>query len=400
MGPFAECGTQESVRCGEPAPAGGSSPRVLILWPHLPHYLAACIRALLTEHRAQVLLMVHRADEQANHVPLQAWAGFQYVLLSAGSGAAPAALVRHIQGFRPDVAVAACSRWDLSARLAQAAQASGARALWATDHYWRGSWRDYANAACCRLGLAHRFWDGVWVPGALGRLHARKLGFRDDRISEGMYACDTELFRAVGIRRFESASVPWPRVLLFIGQYIDRKNLGTLLAAYSLYRERVSQPWELWCAGRGPLQELLRDRAGVRDCGYQDAEGCAALMSQAGAFILPSRVDHWGVVIHEAACAGLPILASRTCGAAAHLVRDGYNGFTFMADDAPELGRLMQLLAQDGQATVLGRNSLAMSYQFDPRLWAQTLLAHAPAHARAGPASGNSMTTCDSTFQI
>ncbi len=375
MGQLAECKTQESARGAGPAPTGsGARPRVLILWTHLPHYLAACLRVLLVEHRAQVLLMVQRADEQANHVPLQALPGFRYVVLSAESRAAPAALVRQVRDFRPDVVVAASSRWDMSARLARAAQAAGARALWATDHYWCGSWRDYANAVCCRLGLAHRFWDGVWVPGSLGRLYVRKLGFRDDRISEGMYACDTELFRAVGARRFESPAARWPRVFLFIGQYIERKNLGTLLAAYSLDRDGASQPWELWCVGRGPLRELLPGRAGVRDCGYQDAAGCAALMSQAGALVLPSRADHWGVVIHEAACAGLPILASRTCGAAANLVRDGYNGFTFVADDAPELCRLMQLLARDGQAAALGRNSLSMSGQFDPRLWAQTLL--------------------------
>jgi glycosyltransferase involved in cell wall biosynthesis len=389
MEQFAERRTQEDARGTGPALAGGSGPRVLILWTHLPHYLAACVRVLLAEHRAQVLLMVQRADEQANHVPLQAWTGFQCVLLSAEEDVSPAVLVRHVQDFRPEVVVAACSRWDLSARLARAAQAAGARALWATDHYWRGSWRDYANAACCRLGLAHRFWDGVWVPGSLGRQYVRKLGFRDERISEGMYACDTELFRTIGIQRFESPSAPWPRVFLFAGKYIERKNLRTLLAAYSRYRERGSPPWELWCVGRGPQGELLHGRAGVRDCGYRDAAGCAALMAQAGAFVLPSRVDHWGVVIHEAACAGLPILASRTCGAAAHLVRHGYNGFTFAANDAAQLCRLMQCLAQEGQAAVLGRNSVRMSYQFDPQLWARTLLAHRSAPGASGPAPVN-----------
>jgi glycosyltransferase involved in cell wall biosynthesis len=101
--------------------------------------------------------------------------------------------------------------------------------------------------------------------------------------------------------------------------------------------------------------------------------------------ILPSWVDHWGVVIHEAACAGLPILASRTCAAAAHLVRDGYNGFTFAPQDAPALCRLMQFLSDETQAVRLGQNSLPMSYQFDPKLWAQTLLLHTPARLDAPP---------------
>jgi glycosyltransferase involved in cell wall biosynthesis len=363
-----------------PTLACGRGRRVLILWSHVPHYLAACIRVLLADYRAQVLLVVQRTDEQSNHAPLQAFAGFQYVALCDAGDSSPPALLGRVRDFRPDVVVAGCSRWGVLTRLAKAAGMSGARVLWATDHYWCGSWRDYANAFCCRLGLAHRFWDGVWVPGSLGRVYARKLGFEDHRIFEGLYTCDTELFRRVGTERFEAGPArSWPRVFLFIGQYVQRKNLATLLHAYSLYRGSVSQPWELWCAGRGPFQELLRDQEGVRDCGYRDASGCAELMSRAGALILPSWVDHWGVVIHEAACAGLPILASRTCAAAVHLVRDGYNGFTFAPRDAPTLCRLMQLLSDERQAARMGQNSLRMSYQFDPSLWAQTLLLHMPA---------------------
>jgi glycosyltransferase involved in cell wall biosynthesis len=370
--------------------AQGSGCRVLVLWSHVPHYLAACLRVLLADYGAQVLLIVQRTDEQSNHVPLQAFAGFRYVALAAAGTRSESALVRRIRDFAPEVVVAGCSRWGIVPRLARAARACGARALWASDHYWCGSWRDYANAVCCRLHLAHRFWDGVWVPGSLGRPYARRLGFGDERIFEGLYTCDTELFRAVGIRRFEFPSAPWPRVFLFVGQYIARKNLRTLLAAYGRYRDGVSQPWELWCAGRGPLAELLRGRAGVRDCGYQSAAGCAALMAQAGALVLPSRVDHWGVVIHEATCAGLPILASRTCGAAADLVRDGWNGFTFVAHDIAALCRLMQRVSQEGQPARLGRNSLSLSYRFDPKLWAETLLARArrcsPGRRPAGPA--------------
>jgi glycosyltransferase involved in cell wall biosynthesis len=376
MEQFAEYRVEQGPDGPKGTLAKESGRRVLVLWAHVPHYLAACLRVLLADYGAQVFLVALRTDEQSNHVPLQAFAGFQYVALSAEDALSEVALIRRIRDFGPEVVVASCSRWGVLTRLANAARMSGARALWATDHYWRGSWRDYANAVCCRLGLAHRFWDGVWVPGSLGRLYVRKLGFEDGRISEGMYACDTELFRTVGIKRFESPSAPWPRVFLFVGRYIECKNLPTLLTAYSQYRDRVAQPWELWCAGGGPFQELLRGRPGVRDCGFQNAAGCAALMSQAGAFVLPSWVDHWGVVIHEAACAGLPILASRTCGATANLVRDGYNGFTFVADDAAELCRLMQLLSQDGQAALMGRNSVRMSWQFDPRLWARTLLAH------------------------
>lgn len=39
-------------------------------------------------------------------------------------------------------------------------------------------------------------------------------------------------------------------------------------------------------------------------------EELAEELEKAGAFILPSVTEPWALVIHEAACAGLPILAS------------------------------------------------------------------------------------------
>jgi glycosyltransferase involved in cell wall biosynthesis len=378
MEQLAESTVKKGSHRTEPMPAGGRECRALILWPHVPHYLAACIRVLLAEHHAGVLLVVTRTDEQANHVPLQAFGRFQYV--DATDSGLSEAQVRHIvQDFAPTVVVAACPKWGLLTRVARAARARGVAVVWAVDHYWRGTWRDYANAVLCRLGLIYTFCDEVWVPGSLGRQYARKLGFEDSRILEGVYACDSELFRRVGEERFGAQPrPPWPRVFLFTGQYIERKNIGTLLAAYSMYRDSVSRPWELWCAGQGPMRERLQGVEGVRDCGYQDATGCAELMSRAGAFVLPSWVDHWGVVIHEATCAGLPILASRTCAATANLVRDGYNGFTFAPQDAKGLCGFMRLISDEEQARRMGRNSLRMSHQFDPRLWADMLLTYVP----------------------
>ena len=370
---------EEGLPRAKPVPDGGGNRRVLILWSHLPHYLAACIRVLLGKYRAQVFLVVGRTDAQANHVPLQAFANFTYVDISAHGGSSEAELIRRVRDFAPALVIAGCPKWGILTRIAKAAKAQGALVVRTVDHYWRGSWHDYASAVLCRFGLIYGFCDGVWVPGSLGRRYARKLGFSDSRIFEGVYTCDSELFREVGLKRFgPEPRRAWPRVFLFVGQYIERKNLGTLLRAYSLYRDSVSRPWELWCAGQGPLKEQLQGRQSVRDCGYQDATGCAELMSQAGAFVLPSWSDHWGVVIHEAACAGLPILASRTCGATAHLVRDGYNGHSFAPQDAERLCRLMQLVSDEEQAAVMGQNSLKMSYQFDPSLWAEMLLVHMP----------------------
>ncbi len=111
---LAESTVEKGSHRTEPMPAGGRECRALILWPHVPHYLAACVRALLVENGVQVLLLAERTDVQANHVPLQAFANFRYVEMSAGDRLSEVDLVRMVRDFAPSLVVAGCSKWGLS----------------------------------------------------------------------------------------------------------------------------------------------------------------------------------------------------------------------------------------------------------------------------------------------
>jgi len=42
------------------------------------------------------------------------------------------------------------------------------------------------------------------------------------------------------------------------------------------------------------------------------------MLENSGCFILPSRYEPWALVIHEAACAGLPIICTNVCGTVDH----------------------------------------------------------------------------------
>jgi glycosyltransferase involved in cell wall biosynthesis len=329
--------------------------RVLILWPHIPGYLRACLKVLLTEYNVSLFVIVQRPDPQPNHIKLQKFSNFRYLDLSSSDCPSEAEIRKIVAKFRPNILVMSSVKWGIFIRLAKVAKKQGALTIWATDNYWKGSWKDYVNLILSRIGIIYSGFDAAWMPGSLGRRYARLMGYDDKSIFENVYSCDTELFLPIGIKRFTTElRTDWPRIFIFIGQYIHRKNLDTLLQAYSIYRQSTAIPWQLWCAGNGPLSTMLQNVEGVIDLGYQSAEGCADLMVKSGAFILPARVDHWGVVIHEAACAGLPILASRNCGAAVHLVRDGYNGFTFPPEDAKMLANLMVYVSKDNQAKYMG----------------------------------------------
>lgn len=88
----------------------------------------------------------------------------------------------------------------------------------------------------------------------------------------------------------------------------------------------------LW-VGSGEMESSARARAtelGVTDrfhlTGFLPAADTWELLGAADIFALPSAQEKWGLVLNEAAAAGLPILATDQCGAAEDLVVEGETG--------------------------------------------------------------------------
>ena len=151
--------------------------------------------------------------------------------------------------------------------------------------------------------------------------------------------------------------------------------------------------WDLTLSGSGPLEAQLRDQvaaaglagrvefAGFRQ--YPDLPDCYA---RAGALVLPSWSDQWGLVVNEAMAAGLPVLVSENCGCAPDLVRAGVNGWTFAPHDRAALeaglARVAKLSAAEWEA--MGRASRELIAAYSPEAFAQALgQAAARAAARA-----------------
>ena len=65
----------------------------------------------------------------------------------------------------------------------------------------------------------------------------------------------------------------------------------------------------------------------VHFLGFRNQTQLPACYALADVFVLPSRYEAWGLVVNEAMCSGLPIIASDKVGAARDLVREGVNGF-------------------------------------------------------------------------
>jgi glycosyltransferase involved in cell wall biosynthesis len=360
--------------------------RVAICWDSFPDYVSRCTEALAKQGETQVLAYSFRDGafpnvmERLRHYP-------NIRLLEENS---PDRVLDECQAFAPHVAVLtltrrALSRRSIFAEIASAWRKSGTIVIGACDHLWKGDWRDYGNLLFSKLGWFSPY-EAVLVPGALGKIYARKIGFSEQNIFDGMYTCNTDAFKPLGLKRHqEKADTDWPEVFLFVGQFIHRKGLDILLSAYQAYRRQAPHPWELWLIGSGEMEKDIGAAPGVRNLGVKSSSQIAEIMLQSGCLILPSRVDHWGVVIHEAACTGLPILASNMCGASVELVQSGFNGHVFPANDAAALAKFLLFMDEGGMAREMGKNSLQVASRFSPELWAKRILVDIPCLLKGRP---------------
>jgi glycosyltransferase involved in cell wall biosynthesis len=102
-------------------------------------------------------------------------------------------------------------------------------------------------------------------------------------------------------------------------------------------------------------------------------------------FVLPSLSEQWGMVLNEAACAGLPLVASDAAGAAWDLVEDGVNGFRVPAGDIAALREALRRLVDDaGLRASAGRRSAELGAGLTPARWAEAVAAAAARLATAG----------------
>lgn len=160
--------------------------------------------------------------------------------------------------------------------------------------------------------------------------YLRGLGFARRPVVAGY---DTVSITRIAALVADRPEVPWAdRPFLYVGRFVPKKNLFTLLDAFALYVQGAGAR-RLVMAGDGPLRARLAMHAArlrVADRidwpGFLDADGTAAAMVDALALCLPSTTEQWGLVVNEAAALGLPVIVSANVGARETLVREEQTG--------------------------------------------------------------------------
>jgi 1,2-diacylglycerol 3-alpha-glucosyltransferase len=140
------------------------------------------------------------------------------------------------------------------------------------------------------------------------------------------------------------------QMILYVGRLGSEKNLDMLIEAFSHLAPNHPN-LKLMMIGdygyRVKLEEHSR-QLGLEDriifTGYLAHERLGAAYAVADVLAFPSRTDTQGLVVHEAACAGLPIIM--TDPDVTEVVREGVNGF-FAKNSPRDFAKKLDVLLKD-----------------------------------------------------
>lgn len=244
------------------------------------------------------------------------------------------------------------------------------------DQQWYGTIKQHIAATLGKFKYFKRLYSHVWIPGVYQYEYARKLGFEKDDIVFDLYSADLPLFKSVFEQRFLNNTYPLPHRFLYVGRYEAVKGLDTLLTAWQhLGEER--QDWDLHLVGNGSLREKLSSTSGIVVKDFMQPEDLISEVLKAGCFVMPSKGEPWGVVAHEMAATGLPLIASNVVGSASSFLIHGLNGYLFNKSNAFQLTQAMRQIINHTKEDLInmGQASSLLSERISPLTSAKNLLS-------------------------
>jgi glycosyltransferase involved in cell wall biosynthesis len=355
-------------------PDPSSTIRAVICWTDISGYAAACWRALAQRPGVDLFVIARTPGSGTGQSKQAAFstelmAGIPHALLDSAQYADGEHVGGLIEAHRPDVVVL-CG-WSQPAFVAAAYRPglSRAKLVMTMDTPWKGTLRQRAGAWAYRRYFARI--SAVMTAGDRSAALAQRLGFAARRVYIGVYGFDFEAVKGLHAARLAQAG-GWPRRFMYVGRYAPEKNLDRLVEAYRAYRAKVSDPWPLVTAGKGPLEDLVRGCPGVEDLGFVAPGDLPAALLRAGAFVFPSRYEPWGVAPAEAGASGLPLVCSDAVCAGIDLVRPFYNGLLFAADSTGDLTeRLLWLHRNRERLPEMGLKSVHYAAAYAAPVWAE-----------------------------
>lgn len=220
---------------------------------------------------------------------------------------------------------------------------NGAKKICCFDMPWE--WRVRKIVAKLALYRYLKQFDAAFVDGKCAASYARWLGFRANKIYTGL----------IGTNIVRFGNHKGGGGFLYVGREALEKGVDLLRAAHSIYKAQGGA-WPLKIVN-GLSPSMLGEVYAKADC-----------------FVLASRWEPWGVVLVEAAAAGLPIICTDKCGARFEVVRD--NGLVVKSHNANALAAAMHRIENmpPFARLAMGAKGKPLAQPYSCRAWADRVI--------------------------
>ncbi len=147
--------------------------------------------------------------------------------------------------------------------------------------------------------------------------------------------------------------IVWPRYVLGLGRLVHKKGFDLLLDAFAGLPDDLAEVAVVIGGGGSELAALRRkaDELGLGERaifpGPLSRSQVAGTMGEADVFVLPSRIEPFGIVTLEAMTASTPVLVS-SIGGAPEIVRHGIDGLTVDPTDRAAFRVALTTMLRDG----------------------------------------------------
>lgn len=296
---------------------------ICFAWSGFPQYAARCVGAFVRSTKERVVVVADRPAVPVRGMEELAHCEVCWIDLSDNR------TLVEVCGEIPRLLMVSGWGCSLFNRYRDEVRACGGRVCAMSDNNLVLSLREILKSLRFRLLLAKKY-DAYFVPGESGRRLMRFYGIPERKIVSGLYSADASLFcdKVPIIQR--------PRKLIYVGQFCDRKNVLAVCEAFVRVNQKLNEKWELVLCGCGPLERQIPRDANIVVRSFVQPEWLCDLYNEARVFVLASKEEHWGVVVHEAALSGCYLLLSDRVGASMDFV-DDENGVLFDPFDGRKL---------------------------------------------------------------
>jgi len=198
------------------------------------------------------------------------------------------------------------------------------------------------------------------------------LGFSETRVTVVPNGVDLSCFN----RKVEAAlmreelSIDEEPLVVTAMRLIKGKSPELLISAFARVLKAIPSA-KLAIAGSGQEEDNLSQQ--IKDLNITDSvfmmgnlpkERVAQLMAAANVFVLPSKIESFGLTLLEASAAGVPVVCANA-GGIPEVFQDGFNGLLYTPGDDDAMAKAIIRLIQDKElAKKISANALDTANKF------------------------------------